>query len=61
MACSGTALLYFLEEWKLTNPKNIHPGNNKYINIILFTDDQVLLVETKDHLQENVTKLNYIT
>jgi hypothetical protein len=46
-----------LEEWKLTNPKSIHLGNNKYINTILFADDQVLLAETEDHLQENVTKL----
>jgi hypothetical protein len=49
-----------LEEWKLTNPKSIHLGNNKYINTILFADDQVLLAETEDHLQENVTKLNKI-
>jgi hypothetical protein len=49
-----------LEEWKLTNPKIIHLGNNKYINTILFADDQVLLAETEDHLQENVTKLNKI-
>jgi hypothetical protein len=28
--------------------------------IILFADDQVLLAETEDHLQENVTKLNKI-
>jgi hypothetical protein len=48
------------EEWKLTKPKSIHLGNNKYINTILFTDDQVLLAETEDHLQENVTKLNKI-
>jgi hypothetical protein len=49
-----------LEEWTLTNPKSIHLGNNKYINTILFADDQVLLAETEDHLQENVTKLNKI-
>jgi hypothetical protein len=49
-----------LEEWKLTNPKSIHLGNNKYIHTILFADNQVLLAETEDHLQENVTKLNKI-
>jgi hypothetical protein len=47
-------------QWKLTNPKSIQLGNNKYINTILFADDQVLLAETEDHLQENVAKLNKI-
>jgi hypothetical protein len=49
-----------LEEWKLTNPKSIHLGNNKYLHTILFADVQVLLAETEDHLHENVTKLNKI-
>jgi hypothetical protein len=42
-----------LEEWKLTNPKSIHLGNNKYINTILLADDQVLLTENEEHLQGN--------
>jgi hypothetical protein len=33
---------------------------NTPIPPILFADDQVLLAETEDHLQENVTKLNKI-
>jgi hypothetical protein len=58
--CLTSYINKVLEEWKLTNPKSIHLLNSKYINTILFSDDQVLLAEIEDHVQENVTKLNKI-
>lgn len=49
-----------LEEWKSINPKYIRLGKNKYMNTILFADDQVLLADSEERLQENITKLNTV-
>lgn len=49
-----------LEDWKKTNPKGISLGDNRYIDSVLFADDQVLIAASEHQLQGNVTELNKI-
>jgi hypothetical protein len=49
-----------LEEWKTLKPKRIPLGNKRYTDLILFADDQVLLVKSEYVLQYNVLKSNQV-
>lgn len=49
-----------LQDWQMTSPNGIYLGNNNYITTVLFADDQVLIANSEDSLQTNVTTLNRI-
>jgi hypothetical protein len=49
-----------LEEWRTWKQKRISLGNKRYIDLILFADDQVLLAKSEDELRYNVMKLNQV-
>jgi hypothetical protein len=45
---------------EINKSENLHLRNSTYITIILSVGDELLLADTEDHLQQNVTKLNKI-
>lgn len=50
-----------IREWTKETPKGVQLAENKFLETILFADDQVILAENEDDLQRNVYKLEKVT